>query len=76
MKALLAVLKYPVAGALLAGGALGVAHYFGPDLADELGKDAGLSFAEGVASFQAKLNDAAGGIAVSGQLRRRRGDFR
>jgi hypothetical protein len=76
VKGLLAFLKYPAAGALLAGGALGVVHLFGPGVATELGADAGVSFATGVADFQAKIASATGGPAVAGgQRRRRRGEY-
>ena len=46
--ALVSVLKWPVFGALFAGGALIVADYIGPEVARELGGDAGAGFAEGM----------------------------
>ena len=78
MAGLLSFLKYPIAGAMIAGGALGVAHVFGPQIADELGKDAGVSFAEGVADFQARvqrLAESAPAVA-GGRGMRRRGVYR
>lgn len=58
---LLAVIKWPLFGALLAGGALVVANYAGPDVAKDLGGEAGAGFAEGMAKMQKLLS--------SGELR-------
>jgi len=57
------VLRYPLLGALIAGGALVLAKYAGPPVARELGRRGGEGFAEGVAKVQAQL-------AVSGRWSR------
>jgi hypothetical protein len=51
----LGVLRWPVFGALLAGGALVVARAFGPKVAQDLGDAGGAGFAEGLARVQAQL---------------------
>lgn len=56
-------LKYPILGALIAGGALGIAAWFGPRVATDLGRRGGEGFAEGVARVQSQL-------AVSGRWSR------
>ena len=63
-----ALLLFPLAGALLAGGAIAVARTFGPDAARELGAEAGAGFAQGVARMQS----AAEALTVSGE----RGHYR
>jgi len=57
------VLRWPILGALIAGGALVLARYAGPPVARELGRRGGEGFAEGVAQAQAQL-------AVSGRWSR------
>jgi hypothetical protein len=49
------LLKWPVIGALVAGGGLLVGRLVGPGIADQLGARAGEGFARGVASAQAEI---------------------
>jgi hypothetical protein len=60
---------FPLAGALLAGGALALAYYFGPDVARELGDAGGVGFAEGMARAQEAAARFSGPL-VSGRLPR------
>jgi hypothetical protein len=46
------LLKWPLLGALIAGGALGAVRAFGPKVATNLGLQAGEGFARGVARVQ------------------------
>ncbi len=57
----IALVKWPVFGALFAGGALAVVHYLGRDRATELGAAAGDGFARGVAQAQKELAAAVSG---------------
>lgn len=50
--ALAPLLKWPLLGALIAGGALVVTRAFGPKVATDLGLQAGEGFARGVAKVQ------------------------
>jgi len=59
---LAAVLKWPLIGAMIAGGALLVARELGPPIASELGARGGEGFARGVAEAQARMRR----LAVSG----------
>jgi hypothetical protein len=54
------LLKWPLFGALFAGGVLAVAYYFGPDRARELGDAGGQGFAEGVNRFQRQIASVSG----------------
>ena len=60
---LIGVLRYPILGALIAGGALGIAAWLGPRVATNLGRRGGEGFAEGMAHVQSQL-------AVSGRWSR------
>jgi hypothetical protein len=57
------LLRWPLLGGLIAGGALAVAWWLGPMVAQNLGRHGGEGFAEGVARVQSQL-------AVSGRWSR------
>lgn len=67
---LVALPIYVAAGAFLAGGALAVARYFGPEVARELGDAGGVGFATGMARAEEAARRFEAGVAVSG-----RGDY-
>jgi hypothetical protein len=58
--AIFGLLKWPLFGALIAGGALVVAREFGPQVVRELGGNAGEGFAEGVVRVQTAIAKARG----------------
>lgn len=58
--------KWPVIGALVAGGALLVSRMIGPSVADQLGSRAGESFARGVFQAQEQIASIRRGLSIGG----------
>jgi hypothetical protein len=58
--------KWPVIGALIAGGALAVGYYLGPKAARRIGEDAGVGFAQGMVRSQEQIASLQRQLSVSG----------
>jgi hypothetical protein len=52
---IITIVKWPLIGALIGGGALVVGRLLGPSIADDLGANAGAGFARGLAEAQDKI---------------------
>lgn len=63
----LGFIKWPLVGALIAGGALVVARVFGPKVARNIGDAGGEAFANGVARAQQELAAIRQRLSVSGR---------
>lgn len=60
------VVKWPLIGALIGGGALIVGRLAGPSIADELGASAGEGFARGMSEAQDKIAAIQKQLDISG----------
>ena len=60
------IVKWPLIGALIGGGALIVGRLVGPSIADEAGANAGAGFARGMAEAQDKIAAIRRQLNISG----------
>lgn len=65
-QAFVKIAKWPAIGALIGGGALLVGYFAGPQVADQLGAQAGAGFARGMAEAQERIASVRRQMNISG----------